>query len=236
MTTVRSLRYGRSVLVGVMRRRVAVFVMLALPLALYAVSHDAVGRSVRSLLFGLSWSLSTVAFFATAASRDLEPRLALLGHRRHLLVSARLLALTGLGLLLALVLWAVVALDQPLPSASRVALAFATTAIVAITFGTAAAALVRSELPGVLVLFSFAGLQAVANPFEAWTRVLPFWSSRELGTWAIDGPAQGSLAGGLAHAAIAGGCCIVVLVLAELRTGPHRRWSTRTRSTALPAP
>jgi hypothetical protein len=62
-------------------------------------------------------------------------------------------------------------------------------------------------------MFFFAGLQAVANPFDGYTRLLPFWSSRELGTWAIDGPDAGSLSRGLTHA-------VVVLVICAGATVP----------------
>jgi len=62
-------------------------------------------------------------------------------------------------------------------------------------------------------LFFFAGRQAVANPFETWSRALPFWSSRELGTWAVGGTPIGSLADGLAHAVIVSIACGLIAAL-----------------------
>jgi len=209
--------YARVTLLGITRRRLTIVILIALPLVFYAVSHDAPGRSVRSLLFGLSWALSTVAFFTTSASRNVEPRLVLAGWRRAALTSARLTALAALAMALAAALWAIVAVDQQVRSLSAVAVDFVVTAAVAILFGTAVGALIHGELQGALTIFFFAGLQAVANPFDSWTKALPFWSSRELGTWAIDGPTQGSLQTGLMHALVWAEICVAVLAISERR-------------------
>lgn len=203
---------------SLLRRRVPVAVLVLLPIALYLASHDTVGRSVRALVFGISWAVSTVALFATLAARELEPGLWLAGHRRRWLLAGRTAGLLAAALVLSAGFWAVVALDQPVRSLAAVALDFTVTAAVAVAFGTAVGALVSAELEGALVLFLFAGLQAVANPFDAWTRALPFWSSRELGTWAVDGPAQGSLAEGSLHAAATVAVCLAAIALGS------RRW------------
>lgn len=192
--------YGRTTVLAILRRRLTLIVLLALPLALYIVSHDAAGRSVRAITFGLSWALGTVAFFAASTAREIEPRLALAGWQPRALLAARVAGQALFGLGLAAVLWSVVAVDQPVRSLTALALTFAVTALVAVAFGTAIGAIVTGELEGVLVLFFFAGLQAVVNPFDSYTRLLPFWSSRELGTWAIDGASAGSLSSGIVHA------------------------------------
>jgi hypothetical protein len=53
-------------------------------------------------------------------------------------------------------------------------------------------------------------------------RLLPFWSTRKLGTWAIDGPATASLAAGLAHAAATLAHAAATLALAIAITIAHR--------------
>ncbi len=205
--------HARLTVRGLLRRRLPVAVLVLLPVALYLASHDTVGRSVRALVFGISWAVSTVALFSTLAARELEPGLWLAGHRRRELTAGRTAGLLALALVLSAGFWAMVALDQPVRSIGAVALDFAVTAVVAVAFGSAVGALVKAELEGALVLFLFAGLQAVANPFDGWTRALPFWSSRELGTWAVDGPAQGSLAGGSLHAVATVVVCLAATVL-----------------------
>lgn len=47
-----------------------------------------------------------------------------------------------------------------------------------------------------------AGLQFIADPPTTLAHALPFWSTRELGTYAIDGAGHASLGAGLVHAAV----------------------------------
>lgn len=192
-------------------RGLTLAILIALPIAFYLASHDLVGRSVRSLAFGISWAVSTVAFFAAASARELEPRLLLSGRTRAELVTARLAALCALALAVGAGFWLMVILDQPAVGPGGVAIDFGVTAVTAVAFGSAIGALVAREMEGVLVLFFFAGLQAVVDPFEQWTRLLPFWSSRQLGTWAVDGPRQASLWSGLGQAGIMVAVCLAVL-------------------------
>ncbi|MCW3842910.1 hypothetical protein ONA70_22685, partial [Micromonospora yasonensis] len=72
------------------RRRGVLLLLLLMPLAFYLIRRDAyVGQSVRALLLGISWAVSTAALFATGAARDLEPRLRLAGYRTHHLYLGR---------------------------------------------------------------------------------------------------------------------------------------------------
>lgn len=185
---------------AVTRRRLAVAILVLMPIAFYFVTHDTVGRSVRSLAFGVSWAVGTVAFFATLAARDLEPRLRLAGWRNLDLLVGRVAGLGAVVASLTLGFGILVAVDQDVRSVWAVFVTFAVTGTVAVAVGTAIGTLLGKEMEGTLILFFLAGLQAIANPFDTWSRALPFWSSRELGTWAIDGPAVGSLPEALIHA------------------------------------
>jgi hypothetical protein len=175
------------------------------------------GRSVRALVFGITWAVSTVAFFATVAARQIEPRLHLAGRSLPFLAAARVTALLGLALVLAAGFWTLVALDQPVRSPGAVAVDFVVTGVISVAFGTMVGTVISKELEGTLVLFLFAGLQAVTNPYESITRLLPFWSTRELGTYAIDGPDFASLGHGLAHAVVVIVICAVVTFVADRR-------------------
>jgi len=196
---------------GVMRRRFTVAMLAAMPIVFYLVTRDTPGRSVRSLVFGISWSVSTVAYFAAVSTLDIEPRLVVAGWRRRQLVTGRLAGLLAIVAALSGLYVGIVALDQDVRSVGAVTLDFAVTGIVAVAVGTAVAALTPKEMEGTLVLFFLAGLQAIANPFASWSRALPFWSSRELGTWAVDGSPLGSPIDGLVHAGIAVGVCGLVV-------------------------
>ena len=82
---------GELTVRGLLRRRVAMAILVVLPLLLYVARHDHVGQSIRGLLFGVSWAVTTVAYFAATANRDAEPRLCLAGWTWPKLVG------TGLG-------------------------------------------------------------------------------------------------------------------------------------------
>ena len=206
-----------------LRRRLGIAILVAMPIAFYFVSHDSVGRAVRSLAFGLSWAVSTVAFFAATAAAEIEPRLAIAGWRRRRLVAGRLLGLATIGGLLTCGFAALVAVDLDVRSPAAVLVTFAVTAAVGVAVGTAVGGLLDREMEGTLVLFFIAGLQAVVNPFDTYARALPFWSSRELATHAVDGPDVGSLAAGLTHAGIVIGLAAVVVSVVTARGIAPRR-------------
>lgn len=207
---------------AVARRRLTVAILVIMPVALYLASSDAPGRAVRALVFGLSWSVSTVAFFATLSAREIEPRLELAGWPPARLLAGRLLGLTAMGAGLTTVFAVLVAVDQDVRSLGGVVLDFSVTVLVAIGIGTALGTYVRAEMEGTLILFFLSGLQAVVNPFDGYSRLLPFWSSRELGTYAIDGPEAGSLANGLIHATAVLLICGAALAVDAL-SGPRLR-------------
>ena len=208
---------------AILRRRLTVAILVVMPIAFYFVTHESVGRAVRSLAFGLSWSMSTLAFFAAIGGRRLEPRLGLAGWGRTALVAGRLGGLTALAAVLIGLFAALVAVDQTSADMAPITVVFAVTAGVAIALGTAVGTVIDRELEGTLVLFFLAGLQAVVNPFEGYARALPFWSSRQLSTWAVDGSDAGSLGSGLTHAAVVVALCgsVVTAVLLRGRRARH---------------
>ncbi|HWK28204.1 MAG TPA: hypothetical protein VNS09_16685 [Solirubrobacter sp.] len=94
------------------------------------------------------------------------------------------------------------------------------TACTAVAAGSALGAVARREQDGALALFIVAGLQFIADPPTLLAHVLPFWSTRELATWAVDG--TGSPAAGLAHAAATVAVCALVSVPLRARRASGR--------------
>lgn len=209
---------------SLVRRRVSMVILVVLPLLLYLARHDQVGQSIRGLLFGVSWAVTTVAYFAATATWDVEPRLCLSGWSWRGVLGGRIIGLLGLGWALAGAYVVLVLLDQPVADPVVIAVDFAVTAAVSVVLGTALGALFHRELEGALVIFLVAGLQSVVNPDSLLAHLIPFWSSREIGTYAIDGPAMASLVAGLVHAAvvivIGGAVALVVLHRRLRRTSP----------------
>lgn len=213
--------HGGLTLRALVRRRLAVGILVVLPVAFYLATNDVWYRAVRALVFGVTWAVSTVAFFAALAAREVEPRLRLAGRSSGQLLVARLGALLVLAGVLAGASWLLVVLDNPIRSPGAMGVDLAVAGVVAVAFGSAVGAVVARELEGALILFLFAGLQAVTNPFDLWARLLPFWSSRELATWAIDGPGAGSWAAGAAHGAVVVAACAAVIGVRAVG-GPRR--------------
>lgn len=211
------------------RRRAALGLLFTVPLAFYLARHDRTGQSIRFASLGLGFAVSTIGLFAGTAAKSLEPRLRLGGYRASELVAGRLTALLAIGLAVAAFYLAIILVDQPLRRPEIVALELAVTTAVAAPLGLLLSALVPRDLEGTLLLISLAGVQFIMDPVEHVARLLPFWSMRELGTYAVDLTDAGYLHRGLAH-----GVAMTVLLTAatatlatlRLRRRPHLRLET----------
>jgi hypothetical protein len=211
---------ARCTVRALLRRRAAIAMLVAMPLVFYLSRHGAVGQSIRSLVFGISWAASTVAFFAAIAAHEVEPRLGLAGWPRRVLVGGRLGGLLAVAGLLSAGFFLLVAVDRDVYSLGAVAVDFAVTMLVAVAFGTALGSVVRREMEGALVIFFVAGLQATVNPYDAVAKLLPFWSSREIATVSVDGPGAASVGAGLLHAVLVIGLCAAAVASRDARS--HR--------------
>lgn len=214
----------------VTRRRSVLVILLLLPLAFYLSRRgDHLGQSIRFVCLGLGWALSTAALFAGSAARAIEPRLRLSGYRSHHLVIGRLVALWTLGALLSMPYFLLIRFDQHDVRYGAIALIMALTVATAAPFGVLLSAMLPRELEGTLVLLVVVGLQMMMNPASTSSRILPFWFSRELGTYAIDHTDDGYLARGLVHGVVFA-VVLTALVAAtasiRLRQRSHLRFSS----------
>ena len=120
-----------------------------------------------------------------------------------------------------------VAVDQDVRRYWAVVLLLVTTVLVAAPLGAVVATFVPRDLEGALALLTVLATQMLADPAGSVAKVLPFWSTRELGTYAIDGTDGGYLARGLAHFA----ATWVLLVAVSLGVS-----AVRLRLVRLPEP
>jgi hypothetical protein len=194
---------------GLSRRHGTLMLLIALPLLFYVARHSLPGQSVRFLAIGLAWAVSTLALFAALAARSTEPRLQLGGWSSGALLGGRVAGLLAIALGLAVAYFALIAVDRPAGRIFAIGAMLAVTATTAVAAGTALGAISRREQDGALLLFIVAGLQFIADPPTLLAHVLPFWSTRELATWAVDG--TGSPAAALAHAAATTALCAAVM-------------------------
>jgi hypothetical protein len=211
----------------VARRKAVLLILLLFPLAFYLSRRgDHLGQSVRFVCLGVGWALSTAALFAGSAARSIEPRLRLSGYRTWHLATGRLLALWTVGLLVAAPYLVLIRFDQPDVRHGAVTLIMAFTVAVAAPLGLAISAVLPRELEGTLVLLVIVGLQMVMDPAGAAARLLPFWFSREIGTYAIDHTDSGYLTRGIAHAALFLAALLAIVAVGaavRLRRRPHLR-------------
>lgn len=185
------------------RRRTVLLILLLMPLAFYLSRRgDHLGQSIRFVCLGLGWALSTAALFTGSASRKIEPRLRLSGYSSWHLYLGRLAALWTVGILLSAPYFLLIRLDQDDVRYGAIALIMGFTVLVAAPFGLALSALLPRELEGTLVLLVVVGMQMILDPGDPAARLLPFWFSREIGTYAVDHTSVDYLQRGLLHAGI----------------------------------
>ena len=199
------------------RRRTSLALLVVLPLAFYLVRHDQPGQAVRFLGIGLAWATSTFALFAAIAARPSEPRLQIAGWSWRQLLGGRVVALATTAFALAAAYLALLALDSPVDDKLGLAILLIVTASTGVALGTGLGALVSQGLEGALLLFIVAGVQFIADPPTLLAHLLPFWSTRELATFAVDGADAGSLAHGVGHALVTIALCALVTIVVSAR-------------------
>lgn len=214
---------GEMTLRGLLRRRASLALLLLLPLTFYLIRHEQPWQSVRFLAIGVAWATSTAALFAAVGTRSTEPRLRVSGWSWPALLAGRVAAMLTLSLTLALVYFVIVAIDRPVGNTGVIGLLLLVSALTGIAVGSALGAFVSRELDGALLLFILAGLQMMVDPATSISVWLPFWSSRELATVAIEGPDAASTPWALLHMTL-------VLSLCAAAT-----WTLTRRRLAAPA-
>ncbi len=206
------------------RRKRALFLLTALPLAFYGVSA---GHDPRAVVVGgiaMAFSLSGAAIFSTLAARTVDQRLVLAGYRSGELQLGRLMVLETFGLAVAAAFSAVMITGSDPPRASLLVAAIVLVALIAVPFGSTLGALLPSELEAVLVMIGVVGIQLSVGETASAGKLLPFWGPRRL----LDASLGEQVSTGrMALIALAYGAELLVLTLVlsvrRLRLAPHAR-------------
>jgi hypothetical protein len=163
-----------------LRRRLALVILVALPVALYlSMLTNGKESAIQFGTLGMAWSVASAALFSVLAASAAEPRLVLAGYRADELMLGRFLLLLGIGVVLATIgAVAMTVVSAPVSEGSLLT-ACALVPLVAVPLGLAIAALLPRDLEGVLIIIGVVGMQLSLNQ-SAWVNLL----------LPLDGPVQ----------------------------------------------
>lgn len=170
-----------------LRRRAALLLLVALPLAFYLSSNPAGRRAVTAGGVGMAFAIAGATFFSTLSSAEVDQRLVLGGYRPIELLVGRLLFLGPLGLVIAAGFTALMTAFAHPHQPWLVLLGISAVALQSIPLGLAVGAGLAQELEGTLVIIGVVGIQMAADPGSVVARVLPFHEPQALIIAGIDG-------------------------------------------------
>jgi len=185
------------------RRRLALILLVALPLAFYGALA---GHSSDAIIPGgvaMAFSMAGAAIFAVLSSRAVDQRLTLAGFRAGEILAGRLLFLEVLSLPLVAGSSVLMALVSHPPRPWTMGLAVEMVAVVGIPFGLAVGALLPRELEATLVLIGVVGIQLSLDVSQGLSKVLPFYGPMRLldGSLGGDYPMGAAVVMSVAYAA-----------------------------------
>lgn len=210
---------GRELL----RRRLALGLLIGMPLTFYLTSFGATGDGAElwaavSGAIGMGFAICGAAFFSMLAGRGVDPRLVLAGWRPRQLIAGRVLLLAGVAAVIGAVFFVLMQLLWGPAFPGALAAAIATAALVSLTAGLAIAALLPREMEGILFVILFIGIQMSIPPTTAAGPYIPLYGPQELLVRATTG---GSLMGPTLHAcAWAAGLLLVAVIAWQHRLRP----------------
>jgi hypothetical protein len=208
--------HGRDLL----RRRMALVLLMALPLSFYLAS-SATGSSVSAGGTGMAFAVSGAALFSVLSSREVDQRLVLTGYRPVELLFGRLAFLGPLGLLIGGIFSVLIAIVSGPTRPWVMALGVAAVAVQSVAFGLCVGAIVPLELEGTLVLIGVIGVQLAVPVTSTISKFLPFYGPRRL--LAASQVAHGGVLGPLYQTAVYGiGLLIVTRIFISRRVDIER--------------
>lgn len=185
------------------RRRFALGLLTALPLAFYGASATHNNSAVSTGGIAMAFSIAGASIFVALTARPVDQRLVLVGYRPYELLLARLLLLELFGIAIAGVFSIVMVFGTAPQHPWLLAAGVGLVALASVPFGLAVGALAPRELEGVLVLIGVVGVQLTLQPTQIIAKILPFWGSQQLLQRSVDNVSSTGIAfpAGLAYAA-----------------------------------
>jgi hypothetical protein len=216
---------ARATVRELLRRRSALFLLVALPLFFYLARRDVTHSAIVVLALGLGWAAAMLALFSTVNALELDGRLRVAGFRTSAILFGRMLSLLFLGLTLMAGYVVLVVVDQDVARLGGVVLMMLCGLLIGVPLGMTVGLILKRELEGALALLILLATQFMTNPERLLARYLPLWSVRGVADWAIDLKDRSYLIDGLVHAVST--LALLFLIIAgfsalRLRIHPYR--------------
>lgn len=203
------------------RRRVALGLLIALPLVVYLSIPAEETWSLGPGAVGLGWSVGGAAMFAALGWRTVDPRLALAGHRPAVQLAGRALPVGAFGLTLGGLILPLLLVRSAPPDAAAVVVAVGLTVIVGVPLGLAIGAVMPREMEAMLTLILVGGV-AMSMPADApGAQVLPLWGPVELIARVMGGD-RGDFTASIVHA-VASAAALTAVTWVAWRRRVHVR-------------
>ena len=162
------------------RRRIALGLLTALPLAFYGGSVGRGGNAVITGGVAMAFSIAGASIFVALTARPVDPRLILAGYHPTELLLGRLLLLELFGVLVAAVFSVVMVFGSDPTHPWALAGGVGLVALTSVPFGLAVGGLSPHEREGVLVLIGVVGVQLTLYSTQLMAKFLPFWGGQRL--------------------------------------------------------
>jgi hypothetical protein len=223
----RTMAIARAHARELVRRKLAIILLLALPLAFYLLAGDD-GLAISFATVGFGWSIAIMSLFSTQSLRAIAPRLALLGFRPVEIVAGRVLCIAGYGAAIGTLLFLFLQADEVVRSPSHLAVALGFAVVGSGTAGLAVGAVSDRQTETMLFLIGLVSLTLVAPSASTFAELLPMFATDEHAWAAVEGEVRSGVQPWRA-AALTSTVLGVVAVVATLRRLP-RAAPSRTRS------
>jgi hypothetical protein len=197
-----------------LRRHIAIALLIALPLSFYLASQGSGRDAIASGGIGMAFAVSGATLFSAISSLAVDQRLVLGGYRPIELLIGRVLFLGPLGLVIAALFAGLMGAVSHPERPVLLGVAVGIVALQSVPFGLAVAAIVPRELEGTLVVIGVVGMQMATHGSGVVSKTLPFYGPRRLIDVAVSG--DGSVAGALLQTALYG---LALLVIARVFIG-----------------
>ena len=209
------------------RRKLAILLLLGLPLAFYVLAGNG-GLAISFATVGFGWSIAIMSLFSTQSLRAITPRLALLGFRPVEIVTGRVLSIACYGAVIGTPLFLFLQADDVVRSPSHLALSLGFAVVGSCTAGLAVGAISDRETETMLFLIGLVSLTLVAPSNSTLAEVLPMFATDEYAWAAVNGELQPSQQPWKATALVSAVLGLVAVVGTLMRL--PRADSHRTRS------